>query len=280
VRGRGRALRRRPTRDEAADVRRDGTGTELRHLGRRRGAGRGAGRGREAGAGLLARRFGRDDRERDRSGGAVDGRDRPRRARGEAGPPPVRDEGRPAVLVPLPPGPPMTILDYAVVGLYALGMLAVGRYYARRVRTADDYLLGGRAMSPLMIGLSLFATLTSTLTYLALPGEMAKNGPIVFAELLALPFAYLIVGWVLIPRIMRERVTSGYELLEARLGLTGRLLGESMFVVLRVFWMASILYATASVVLVPLLDLDPRWMPALSVAMMAVTLAYTAEGGL
>ena len=30
----------------------------------------------------------------------------------------------------------MTILDYAVVGLYALGMLAVGRYYARRVRTA------------------------------------------------------------------------------------------------------------------------------------------------
>lgn len=174
----------------------------------------------------------------------------------------------------------MTALDYAVIGLYALGMLAVGRYYARRVRTADDYLLGGRSMSPLMIGLSLFATLTSTLTYLALPGEMAKNGPIVFAELLALPFAFVIVGWWLIPRIMRERVTSGYELLEGRLGLTGRLLGASMFVLLRVFWMASILYATAGVVLIPLLDLDPRWMPALSVAMMAVTLAYTAEGGL
>src|ERR1044071_6379825 len=107
----------------------------------------------------------------------------------------------------------MTTLDYAVIALYALGLLAIGRYYARRVRTADDYLLGGRAMSPLMIGLSLFATLTSTLSYLALPGEMVKNGPIVFSEMLSLPFVYLIVGWALIPRIMRQRVTSGYELL-------------------------------------------------------------------
>src|SRR5687768_1325834 len=109
-------------------------------------------------------------------------------------------------------------------------MLAVGAYYARRVRTADDYLLGGRSMSPLMIGLSLFATLTSTLTYLALPGEMAKNGPVVFSDILSFPIVMVIVGWVLIPRIMRQRVTSGYEILESRLGLTGRLLGAGMFV--------------------------------------------------
>jgi SSS family solute:Na+ symporter len=174
----------------------------------------------------------------------------------------------------------VTVLDYAVVALYALAMLAVGRYYARRVRTADDYLLGGRSMHPLMIGLSLFATLTSTLSYLALPGEMAKNGPVVFSELLSLPFVFVLVGWFLIPRIMAQRVTSGYELLEARLGLTGRLLGAMMFVLLRVFWMASILYATNSVVLIPMLDLDAKWSAALSVAMAAVTLAYTAEGGL
>lgn len=174
----------------------------------------------------------------------------------------------------------MTVLDYIVIGLYGLGMLAIGRYYARQVRSADDYLLGGRSMNPLMIGLSLFATLTSTLSYLALPGEMAKNGPVVFAELLSLPFVFAIVGWVLIPRIVAQRATSGYELLEARLGLTGRLLGASMFVLLRVFWMGSILYATTSAVLIPLLDLNPSWMPYLSFALAAVTLVYTAEGGL
>jgi SSS family solute:Na+ symporter len=98
--------------------------------------------------------------------------------------------------------------------------------------------------------------------------------------MLSLPFVFVIVGWVLIPRIMRQRVTSGYELLEARLGLTGRLLGAFLFVLLRVFWMASILYATSSAVLVPLLKIDPKWMPALSVGMAVITLLYTVEGGL
>src|SRR3954471_23438248 len=113
----------------------------------------------------------------------------------------------------------MTALDYLVILLYALAMLAVGRYYARRVQTADDYLLGGRTMSPVMIGLSLFATLTSTLSYLATPGEMIGYGPMLFSEFLIYPVIYAVVGFWLIPAIMRQRgVTSGYELLEARLG--------------------------------------------------------------
>src|SRR5262245_60341321 len=109
----------------------------------------------------------------------------------------------------------MTFLDFLVIALYAVGMLAVGRYYSTQTRTTDDYLLGGRKMSPFMIGLSLFATLTSTLSYLAYPGEMIKNGPMIFASLAAYPFIMVVVGWFLIPNIVRQKgVTSGYELLE------------------------------------------------------------------
>lgn len=79
----------------------------------------------------------------------------------------------------------MRPLDLTVIALYAVAMLAVGRYYKSRVQTSDDYLLGGRTMSPVMIGLSLFATLTSTLSYLAYPGELIKNGPMMFAQLTA-----------------------------------------------------------------------------------------------
>ncbi len=179
----------------------------------------------------------------------------------------------------------MTLLDYIVIGLFATGMLAIGWYYSRRVETADDYLLGGRSMSPIMIGLSLFATLTSTLTYLALPGEMIKNGPVVFAEMLSFPLVFIIVGWILIPRIMRQRVTSGYELLESRLGLTGRLLGASMFVLLRLFWMATILFATTDKVIIPLAEdlvggKEEWWLPAICTGMAVLTLLYTVQGGL
>ena len=40
-------------------------------------------------------------------------------------------------------------LDFVVIAAYFVGMLAVGAYYARRSRTATDYLLGGRTMRPL-----------------------------------------------------------------------------------------------------------------------------------
>lgn len=174
----------------------------------------------------------------------------------------------------------MTSLDFAVIGLYALGMLAIGVYYARRVRSNEDYLLGGRNMSSFMIGLSLFATMTSTLTYLALPGEMIKNGPVIFAEFLAFPLVFVIVGWWLIPHIASQPVTSGYELLEKRLGLTGRMLGGFMFIVLRIVWMASILYATAHAVIIPLFHLDESMLPYISLTMAAITFAYTVTGGL
>ena len=172
----------------------------------------------------------------------------------------------------------MRLLDFLVIGLYGFGMLAVGRYYKNRMTTADEYLLGGRQMSPFMIGLSLFATLTSTLSYLAYPGEMIQNGPMIFAQLASYPVIMYLVGWVLIPKIMRQNVTSGYELLETRLGVQGRMIGAVMFMLLRTVWMASILYATTSKVVVPLLGLDPRWAPVISATMGIVTLIYSAEG--
>lgn len=175
----------------------------------------------------------------------------------------------------------MRPLDLAVIAAYAVAMLAVGRYYKMRVHTADEYLLGGRRMGALMIGLSLFATLTSTLSYLAYPGEVIKNGPMMLASLTAYPLVMVIVGWLLIPRIMQQHdVTSGYELLEKRLGLSGRLLGATMFMLLRVVWMSAILHATSSKVLVPLLGLDPFWSPFIAAAMGVITLVYSAEGGM
>jgi len=170
--------------------------------------------------------------------------------------------------------------DWVVIALYMLAMLAVGWYYSRRTKSTEDYLLGGRTMRPLSVGLSLFATLMSTITYLMLPGEVIRNGPMVLAMLAAFPFVYLIAGWLLIPFIMRLRVTSAYEILETRLGVGVRLLGSFFFLLMRLLWMAAIIYATTSTVLVPLAGL-PRWTTPLLCALLgAITVVYTSMGGL
>lgn len=174
----------------------------------------------------------------------------------------------------------MRILDWLVIACYAVGMLAIGQYYARRNKTTDDYMLGGRRMSPFAVGLSLFATLTSALSYLAVPGEMIKHGPMQLAQYAVFPLIGIVVGWGLIPFIMRQQAASAYEMLEQRFGPSVRLVGASMFLSMRLGWMATILYATSDKVLAPMLGLSPQATVLASVAMCVITLIYTAEGGL
>lgn len=174
----------------------------------------------------------------------------------------------------------LNVLDWAVILFYVVGMLLIGWHFGRRTRTREEYLLGGRNMRPLAVGISLFASLISTISYLAWPGEVIKNGPMMLSVLLAYPLVGLVVGWWIIPRIMRLPVTSAYEILEVRLGLAVRLLGSALFLLLRMLWMAVIVYATTTKVLVPVLGLPVGSAPALCLLLGLVTVAYTSMGGL
>jgi SSS family solute:Na+ symporter len=171
------------------------------------------------------------------------------------------------------------ILDWLVLGAYAVGMMAIGWWYSR-VKNVEEYLLGGREMKPWAVGISLFATLMSTLTYLAFPGEMIRHGPMFLSSLLAYPLIYFVVGRLLIPYIMRLKVTSAYEILELRFGLSVRLLGSSIFLLLRLFWMSLIVYASSDAILIPLLGLSDSATPWVCVVMAILTVAYTSMGGL
>lgn len=176
--------------------------------------------------------------------------------------------------------PSMTALDWGVVAVYALGMIGVGMYCMRRTKTTEDYLLGGRRMRSWTVGLSLFATLFSTITFLSIPGEMIKNGPMVLGQMIAFPLVYITIGWMIIPFFMRLRVTSAYQILHLRFGPSVRLLGSLTFLSVRLLWMAVIVYATTRQVLVPLLGIDPHWTPWLCAILGIITIAYTSIGGL
>ena len=166
--------------------------------------------------------------------------------------------------------------DWVVIAVYAVLVLAVGWYYSRVTKTQEDYLLGNRQMRPSMVGISLFASLISTISYLSWPGEIIKNGPMIMCCLLAYPLIGLVVGWFIVPFIMRLKVTSAYEILELRLGSGVRTLGSLLFLALRLMWMSVIVYATSSKVLIPLFGLDPQFTPVVCAALATMTIVYTA----
>ena len=169
--------------------------------------------------------------------------------------------------------------DWAVILLYGASMLGIGWYYSRRQTSTEEYFLGSRKLNPTLIGISMLATLLSTIGYLGNPGEMIKHGPMIAMTNLTLPFAYVAVGYLLIPRIMKSNITSAYELLESRLGLAGRLVGAVIFILARLVWMALLIYIAAKL-MVAMLNWGPEMIPWVVIAAGIVAVAYTAMGGL
>lgn len=176
--------------------------------------------------------------------------------------------------------PRLTVLDWIVIVAYGFLMLSVGWYYSRRNKTQEDYIFGGRTMNPTSVGISLFATLLSTLSYLSYPGEMIKHGPAIFSGMVAYPLIYYVAGWWLIPHIMKMKVTSAYEILEKKLGLSVRMLATCMFLALRFLWMATIVYVTVNIALLSVIDINPYYTPLIGLLLMLVTIIYTSMGGL
>ena len=171
-------------------------------------------------------------------------------------------------------------LDWIVIAVYVLGMLGVGYYFSRRTKNEEDYMLGGRKMNPIAVGLSLFASLLSVISFMGSPGEIIKNGPMFWCSLVAYPFAFMFVGWLVIPAIMKQRVTSAYELLEVKLGPSVRVLAALLFLIMRLLWMAVIIYICAQKVVIPIMGWPENAALWISIAMGIITVIYTSMGGL
>ncbi|WP_417851274.1 sodium:solute symporter family transporter [Thalassoglobus sp.] len=173
----------------------------------------------------------------------------------------------------------LAVIDWVIVFLYASGTICLGWYFSRKQSTTEEYFVGSGSMNPILIGVSLFATLLSTITYLSTPGESLGKGPVYFTSLLAMPITFYIVGFILLPVYMRQKVTSAYELLEAKLGLSIRMLGACMFVLLRLVWMSLLIYMTSKAI-VEMTGLADRWIPVVALITGTVAVVYTSLGGL
>src|SRR5512140_2670749 len=81
-----------------------------------------------------------------------------------------------------------SFIDYLIVGIYMIGVTIAGIIIARRQKTTEDYLLGGRSMAWWSVGFSIVASETSTLTFISIPG-LAYRGEMHFLQLV---FGYFV----------------------------------------------------------------------------------------
>jgi solute:Na+ symporter, SSS family len=170
----------------------------------------------------------------------------------------------------------LAIIDLAVLVIYLAGVVAMGFWIGRRNRTPDQFMKAGGAIPGWAVGMSIFGTFVSSISFLALPGKaFGENwNPFVFS--LSLPLTVLIAVRYFVPFYRQRGEVSAYHHLEQRFGAWARTYAVLCYLLTQLARMGTIMYLLA-LVLAPLTGWSLTTLILLSGI---VTIAYAMVGGI
>ena len=169
----------------------------------------------------------------------------------------------------------MSPLDWAVLILTLLGIVAFGSWRSRGVHTTESYLRAGKDIRWWTIGLSVIATQASAITFLSVPGQAYQDGIGFVQFYFGLPIAMVLLSAIALPVYHRLSVYTAYQYLEQRFDRRTRQLTALLFLVSRGMASGLAIYAPA-LVLSAVLGWPVLWTNFL---LGAVTIGYTVAGG-
>jgi solute:Na+ symporter, SSS family len=156
--------------------------------------------------------------------------------------------------------PQFTVLDSTVLAAYFAGVMGVAWVSYRRgvSRTAAGFTAGGGSMAGWLVGLSIFATYVSSISFVALPGSaFGPRNWNALAFTLSLPLAaWIAVRWF-VPYYRRGGQVSAYSHLERRFGPWARLYAGVCYLLTQVARIGTVMFLIALPLNI-LLDWDPR----------------------
>ena len=166
-------------------------------------------------------------------------------------------------------------LNWTVLILYLLGMIALGYYFMKRESGAEDFFKGGGRIPWWAAGISIYATMLSAITYMAYPAKAFATDWTYYPMLVTILIVSFPVIHYYLPFFRRLNVTTAYEYLERRFNATTRLMASALFIIFMVARMALVLYLP-SLALTAVTGID---IYICIVLMAAITILYCTMGG-
>lgn len=136
-------------------------------------------------------------------------------------------------------------LDYIIIFLTLTVSLYFGLRYARRQNSTKSYFAANGGIPSWAIGLSLLATLISSVTFLAYPGEGFSSNWILLVQGLMVPIVLLATIWFIVPLFRKVIKLSTYEYFEKRFGLFARYYSSIAFVLRQFSSMGTVFFLLA-----------------------------------
>ena len=119
--------------------------------------------------------------------------------------------------------------DYVIVICYFAIIVSMGVYFSKRQKTTARYFTGGRSMPAWAVGISILATLISSITFLAYPGAGYEGKWILLVQGLMVPIVLVCLIWIIVPMYRNIIGISTYEFFEKRFGYGARLYSSIAF---------------------------------------------------
>jgi SSS family transporter len=149
-------------------------------------------------------------------------------------------------------------VNTVVILVYLGGMLGVGWWFMKRKAssTTDAYFRGGQRVPWWVAGLSIFATMLSSLTFMGIPARSYATDMTWYIGQLPILLITPLVAFCYLPFFRKLNLTSAYEYLEKRFNAACRMFAAFSFLLLQVGRIAIVLYlpslALASVSNIPM----------------------------
>lgn len=166
--------------------------------------------------------------------------------------------------------------DILFLIIYLLFITGIGLYFIRNQRTSEEYLLGGRRMPWLAVGISYMMAQMSTYSLVMVPGEIFNHGVSYFVPGLLFPLLALGAFYIFIRFYFRLNSFTPFEYLERRYSVSVRVLVVVMYLWTRLIYLSMVLFSTSKV-----FEGGAGWKPWFTILLIGViAIVYTVMGGM
>src|SRR5262245_46873025 len=139
-------------------------------------------------------------------------------------------------------------LDYLVVVVYLVAMAWIGVSFSKKQQGTDHYYAGSRRIPAWAVGMSILATIISSVTFLAYPGTAYEKNWLLLVQGLMVPVVLLTMIWFIVPAYRRAIRISAYEYFEKRFNYGARLYASLAFSIIHFTKTGSVIYLLAKAI--------------------------------
>lgn len=170
----------------------------------------------------------------------------------------------------------ITIFDFIIFVLFIVGTILFGVSFFSKNRNANDYTAAGGKLPAWVVGMSIFATYVSSISFLALPGNayMGNWNPFVFS--LSIPIASFIAAKYFVPFYRNMDSISAYSFLEEQFGYWARVYAAVCYLLTQIARIGSVLFLMA----LPLHTMLGWSVPAIIIVSGLCVVIYSVIGGI